>query len=102
MSLSKTESKPGQDVDITISTNPDSYVGLLGVDQSVLLLKSGNDLTTGKVFDDLKTYEEANYRAYRKKRFAPWMRQSYYDDFNVSIIGVTPIGTFVRNRSYAF
>ncbi|XP_065072649.1 thioester-containing protein 1 allele S3-like isoform X6 [Ochlerotatus camptorhynchus] len=82
VSLSKTESKPGQDVDITISTNPDSYVGLLGVDQSVLLLKSGNDLTTGKVFDDLKTYEEASYGAYRKKRFAPWRRQSYYDDFN--------------------
>ncbi|XP_021702198.1 CD109 antigen isoform X7 [Aedes aegypti] len=80
--LSKTESKPGQDVDITISTNPDSYVGLLGVDQSVLLLKSGNDLTTGKVFDDLKTYEEAVYLQYRRKRFAPWRRFNYYDDFN--------------------
>lgn len=80
--LSKTESKPGKDVDITISTNPDSYVGLLGVDQSVLLLKSGNDLTTGKVFDDLKTYEEAAYRQYRRKRFSPWRRSNYYDDFN--------------------
>nr|XP_029708913.1 CD109 antigen-like isoform X3 [Aedes albopictus] len=80
--LSKTESKPGQDVDITISTNPDSYVGLLGVDQSVLLLKSGNDLTTGKVFDDLKTYEEAAYMQYRRKRYAPWLRRNYYDDFN--------------------
>ncbi|EAT39604.1 AAEL008607-PA [Aedes aegypti] len=86
MQLSKTESKPGQDVDITISTNPDSYVGLLGVDQSVLLLKSGNDLTTGKVFDDLKTYEEAVYLQYRRKRFAPWRRFNYYDDFNVSIL----------------
>ncbi|XP_062547427.1 thioester-containing protein 1 allele R1-like isoform X7 [Armigeres subalbatus] len=82
LQMSKTETKPGQDVDITISTNPDSYVGLLGVDQSVLLLKSGNDLTTGKVFDDLKTYEEASYREYRKKRFAPWNRMSFYDDFN--------------------
>lgn len=33
--------KPGEDIDITISTRPNSYVGLLGVDQSVVILKSG-------------------------------------------------------------
>ncbi|XP_058816280.1 thioester-containing protein 1 allele R1-like, partial [Topomyia yanbarensis] len=82
VSLSKTQSKPGQDVDISISTNPDSYVGLLGVDQSVLLLKSGNDLTTGKVFDELKMYEQASYGYYRRKRFAPWTYRPSYEDFN--------------------
>lgn len=37
--LSTTETQPGKDVGIELITNPDSYVGLMGVDQSVLLLK---------------------------------------------------------------
>lgn len=40
VSLAET-AKPGEDIDITISTRPNSYVGLLGVDQSVVILKSG-------------------------------------------------------------
>lgn len=36
---------PGDNVDITISAKPNSYVGILGVDQRSLLLKSGNDLS---------------------------------------------------------
>ncbi|XP_053692791.1 thioester-containing protein 1 allele R1-like isoform X3 [Sabethes cyaneus] len=82
VSLSQSESKPGEQVNITISTNPDSYVGLLGVDQSVLLLKSGNDITKDKVFDELKMYEQASYSYYRRKRFAPWRYYLNYDDFN--------------------
>lgn len=41
LELSALQAKPGQDIDITVSTRPNSYVGLLGVDQSVLLLKKG-------------------------------------------------------------
>jgi hypothetical protein len=33
--------EPGQNLSISIKTNPNSFVGLLGVDQSVLLLKKG-------------------------------------------------------------
>lgn len=36
---------PGDNVDITISAKPNSYVGLLAVDQRSLLLKSGNDIS---------------------------------------------------------
>jgi hypothetical protein len=39
------ETQPGTDVELTVETKPNSYVGILGVDQSVLLLKSGNDIT---------------------------------------------------------
>jgi len=39
------ETQPGMDVELTVETKPNSYVGILGVDQSVLLLKSGNDIT---------------------------------------------------------
>lgn len=40
-----------------MKTDADSYVGLLGVDQSVLLLKSGNDLSKDDVFNGLNKYE---------------------------------------------
>lgn len=93
VTLSKAESKPGEDVDIVVNTNPDSYVGLLGVDQSVLLLKSGNDITSGQVFDELKMYEQPSYGYYRRKRFAPWRHYNTYDDFNVSV------GVVQRNQS---
>jgi len=39
------ETQPGTDVELTFEAKPNSYVGILGVDQSVLLLKSGNDIT---------------------------------------------------------
>lgn len=40
--------EPGKTVDVNIKAKPNSYVGVLGVDQSVLLLKSGNDITQVK------------------------------------------------------
>lgn len=36
---------PGVDVSVLVSAHPMSYVGLLAVDQSVLVLKEGNDIT---------------------------------------------------------
>ena len=37
--------EPGKAVDVTVKAEPNSYVGVLAVDQSVLLLRSGNDIT---------------------------------------------------------
>jgi len=40
----------GDDVTIRVDTSaPGSYVGIRAIDQSVLLLKSGNDITTDRV-----------------------------------------------------
>lgn len=39
LKLSPTETKPGKNVSIAVSTNPKSHIGLVGIDQSVLLLK---------------------------------------------------------------
>lgn len=44
LDLGKHEVQPGEIVDLTIETTPNSYVGLLGIDQSVLLLKKGTYL----------------------------------------------------------
>jgi hypothetical protein len=41
----ESESRPGKNVQVKVKSEQDSYVGLLGIDQSVLLLKSGNDVT---------------------------------------------------------
>ena len=37
--------EPGQNLDLTVRADPDSFVGVMAVDQSVLLLDSGNDIT---------------------------------------------------------
>uniref|UniRef100_A0A1B0ABH0 TEP1-F n=1 Tax=Glossina pallidipes TaxID=7398 RepID=A0A1B0ABH0_GLOPL len=51
------QAKPGQEVTLNVKTDPNSYVGLLGVDQSVLLLKSGNDLHRHAILNDLRPYK---------------------------------------------
>ncbi|KAH8411883.1 hypothetical protein KR222_001277 [Zaprionus bogoriensis] len=56
--------KPSEEVKLKVKTDADSYVGLLGVDQSVLLLKSGNDLARDDVFNSLDKY----------KTSTPWQR----------------------------
>jgi CD109 antigen len=43
-------------VTLTLNAHPKSYVGLLGVDQSVLLLKRGNDIESATIFRDLNEY----------------------------------------------
>jgi len=51
--------EPGKAVDITVKAEPNSYVGVLGVDQSVLLLRTGNDITREDVLNEVKTYDGA-------------------------------------------
>lgn len=42
---------------ISVKTNPGSFVGLLGVDQSVLVLKKGNDIEVSAVLNELEQYD---------------------------------------------
>ncbi len=78
MELSTQQAKPGDDLKISVSTKPNSYVGLLGVDQSVLLLKKGNDLEKSEVFEQLEGYNTRNY--YRRRYWGPY--HNTYDDFD--------------------
>lgn len=50
--------KPGEMVDIQVKSNPNSYIGLLGVDQSVLLLRDGNDLSRNEIWNQLKSFHQ--------------------------------------------
>lgn len=84
--------EPGKAVDIVVKAKPNSYVGVLGVDQSVLLLRTGNDITKvasvcfskvpnkvkpnfffvsrlqQDVLDEVKSYDSA-----RRPEFASWL-----------------------------
>ncbi|XP_058122622.1 thioester-containing protein 1 allele R1-like [Anopheles ziemanni] len=59
LTLSKDEAKPGKAVDLTVQTQKNSFVGLLGVDLSVVLLKSGFDLSRDKATEEWQRYESA-------------------------------------------
>ena len=62
--------EPGKAVDISVKAKPNSYVGVLGVDQSVLLLRKGNDITRVRFpflllfsrFQGSKTFKFSFYR----------------------------------------
>ncbi|XP_076446010.1 CD109 antigen-like isoform X2 [Babylonia areolata] len=56
VSFNKREVKPGEQVDMTVRTRPNSVVFLLSVDKSVKLLKSGNDITKDMVDEELLRY----------------------------------------------
>lgn len=82
--------KPGQTVDINVKSNPKSYIGLLGIDQSVLLLRSGNDLAQDEVWNELDMFNsQTSYRHFdyddsekpkKKKYVLPY--HNNWEDFN--------------------
>lgn len=83
------ETRPGQNVELKITTRPNSFVGVLGVDQSVVLLKSGNDLSQNEVFDELDEYAKT-YETRRWQRSVPiseFALERYSVAFDVSLNG---------------
>lgn len=75
--LSPLQAKPGSTVNIDISTRPKSYVGLLGVDQRVLLLKNNEELNKDDAFSDMEHYQ---YQLHEKSEdySAQMTHDSYY------------------------
>lgn len=53
LDVSRDVAKPGDIVDITVKSNTNSYIGLLGIDQSSLNLRSGNDLAREIIWNEL-------------------------------------------------
>ncbi|XP_041357546.1 CD109 antigen-like [Gigantopelta aegis] len=56
--FSKNSSEPHKVIEVHVTADPKSQVNLLAVDQSVLLLKSGNDITTDEVTGKLKSFDK--------------------------------------------
>jgi CD109 antigen len=70
-----------------VKTQPNSYVGLLGVDQSVLLLKKGNDIDHSSVFSELSEYSRPtryNYEWYEGYDYN--RRHSDFDSYDTILI----------------
>ncbi|PVD34971.1 hypothetical protein C0Q70_06252 [Pomacea canaliculata] len=57
VSVDRVEAQPAENVQVKVTATPRSTAYLLAVDQSVLLLKSGNDITQEQVIGELKTYD---------------------------------------------
>ncbi|KAG4078918.1 hypothetical protein HA402_005578 [Bradysia odoriphaga] len=76
------QAQPGQNIDITVSTNAGSFVGLLGVDQSVILLKDGNDLSKPEVLRELDEYNREYREGSRFGGFGRWNGNDGWRDFN--------------------
>ncbi|XP_052721975.1 CD109 antigen-like isoform X2 [Crassostrea angulata] len=100
LSFDKTKAQPGENVNVRVTADPMSTVNLLAVDQSVLLLKSGNDITQEEVIDELKTYDTIHHHDNgpiffggggimplgRKKRMIWWPYPTYYGGSDASQI----------------
>lgn len=56
VSLNPGTTEPGRDVELRLQSKPNSYIGLLAVDQSVLLLRQGNDISAEDVEAELRSY----------------------------------------------
>nr|BAR45594.1 thioester-containing protein 1 [Niponia nodulosa] len=70
---SENRTKPGAPMEVTVSTLPNATVGLLAIDQSVLLLKTGNDLNRNEIVNDLNDYESGwKPSPYDRKKRSIW------------------------------
>ncbi|KAI5743739.1 hypothetical protein M8J77_021636 [Diaphorina citri] len=58
--VSPDETEPGSNIQINLEAKPNSYIGLLAVDQKVLLLKTGNDIGKEDVMRELRSYDETD------------------------------------------
>jgi len=63
---SKEEAKPGDRVELDVFTKPNSLVGVLAIDQSILLLKRGNDIEWKDVLDESKRFGPSSTAAPKK------------------------------------
>lgn len=86
LKLSDTQVRPGETVNIDITSKPKSHVALLGVDQSVLLLKKNNDLNIDDAWNERELYQYQFHERNAKSNFghSPYFYNKYWGDFQVS------------------
>lgn len=86
VNVDRDTAKPGDFVDFSIESNAKTFVGLVGVDQSVLLMNEGNDLVEDEIWNELERFHTQLAYAHagfydpeknKKKKCLP----SYYNNF---------------------
>ncbi|XP_071958012.1 CD109 antigen-like [Antedon mediterranea] len=78
LSFSSDVVEPGDNINVDIAATGGSLVYLLAVDQSVLLLKSGNDITQKKVIEELETFDSSKSGKIGIPRFYPFSTEGIY------------------------
>ena len=68
IALSSTETEPGRELDILVTTKPNSLVGLKGIDQSVLLLKADKDIDAKTIEKEQNSWNYDPSEPMRRKR----------------------------------
>lgn len=85
LKLSPRRVAPGKVVNITVSSNPRSYIGLMGVDQSVLLLKTNPGITVASAFIERELYQHYFHDKEDSKYgdYSPFYFNDYFAHFRV-------------------
>jgi CD109 antigen len=83
--------RPADKIRLTVNADPGSKVNVLAVDKSVLLLKSGNDVTKDDVTKELQKYDTNGGGHFPCDWFCwrwpmPARGDDAHDVFNVSLI----------------
>ncbi|GFR94590.1 thioester-containing protein [Elysia marginata] len=60
--LNTTKAGPGESVEVTVDADPSSVAHLAAIDQSLLLLRSGNDVTADDVMNELEKFDTISSR----------------------------------------
>ena len=93
LNLSTERTKPGEKISIHCSAANNSFVSLLGVDQSVTLLGSGNDIDKPRILADMNDYNaHENYPDLKIKGSAE-NRYSDFGELNAFILTNAQNGT---------
>lgn len=83
LAVSPTTCKPGENVSVSITSTIFSTVSLLAIDQRVLLLKTGNDLSNNEVFDSLNMYNSFWNNEEIFIDFRPHFRPFWFDTYEM-------------------
>jgi len=88
--LSASQVEPGQNISIKVSAKCNSYVGLLRIDKSVVLLGgNGNDLSKAAVFEELSQYSttKGSYPTITRRPYSI----SYYPTYQRLVVSIFTI-----------
>lgn len=90
LSVEPAVAKPGQSVELCVSSNANATIGLLSFDESVSILRSGNDLARDEIWNELEMFStQVKHHQYNYLDDSRPTMPAYYnpwDDFAVSCL----------------
>ncbi|KAL5011374.1 hypothetical protein ScPMuIL_009925 [Solemya velum] len=102
LSFNRDEAEPGDSISLAITADPQSVVSLLAVDQSVLILGTGNDVTQTQVSQEMNSYNLAHrtYYGYSLGNNYYAVSPRVFDEIGLAVI--TDITSFGKKRPYHY